>query len=335
MRFQLSFCLLAVLIFLAGCGGGLPADPPPATGVTVRLTISWPVRSRLIPLATSSIEVVATGENGFTASQVGNRPAEGGPSIVQLTALPYGPMTFTVNAYPEADAAGTALAAGVTSVVLSTQLEFIDIVLSSTITSVTITPATGLTVGLGQTLPLTATFRDEGGNMVLVTPSQITWSAEPSTVAGVDNAGVVTGIAPGEATITVTDLESGVSGSVTIQVADLTPTLTDALASPASLSFRGGAVTLRVTAIDDVAVSAVTAGVTAPDDSVTVIPLTRVSGTDQNGAWEGVFTAPGNGTDQPHTYSVQWQALDSINQPATPATESFTVQPPPAPPPPP
>jgi alpha-tubulin suppressor-like RCC1 family protein len=72
---------------------------------------------------------------------------------------------------------------------------------SAAVASITVTPATGGTVVVGQTLVLAATTYDASGKVL--TGRVETWTSSNTALATVA-AGVVTGIAPGTVTITVT-----------------------------------------------------------------------------------------------------------------------------------
>jgi hypothetical protein len=83
--------------------------------------------------------------------------------------------------------------------------------------SVTVTPATER-VPLGGFLQLSATVRDGHGNPVTATP---TWASSNTAVATVDASGRVTGVAPGNVTITAS--ASGRSGSASVESFDPLP----------------------------------------------------------------------------------------------------------------
>jgi hypothetical protein len=74
------------------------------------------------------------------------------------------------------------------------------------------------TLGSGATVQLTATALDATGNPVTMDASLFTWSASPASAVSVDETGLITGQAPGSATITV-EGPGGVSGTATVAVA--------------------------------------------------------------------------------------------------------------------
>jgi len=88
---------------------------------------------------------------------------------------------------------------------------------TASVVSVTVSQPTGNLL-VGNTTTLTATAKDGGGNTVA--GAAVTWSSSSDAIATVSQAGVVTGVAPGTATITATS--NGKPGSATITVASKT-----------------------------------------------------------------------------------------------------------------
>jgi hypothetical protein len=111
-------------------------------------------------------------------------PANAMPGTVSITAtaggVPYGPLTITVS---------------------NVTLE--------------ISPSAPTTV-VGSTVTLTVSALDGSGNPI-ATPPNLTWASSNTSFATV-NGGVVTGVAPGSPTITVTDPVSGATASVNVTV---------------------------------------------------------------------------------------------------------------------
>jgi DNA/RNA endonuclease G (NUC1) len=85
------------------------------------------------------------------------------------------------------------------------------------ITGLAVAPSTA-TVPVGATQTLVATATDADGNVV---PATVTWTSSDETVAVVDAAGTVTGIAPGTATIAAT--AGALTASATLTVEAPTP----------------------------------------------------------------------------------------------------------------
>jgi uncharacterized protein YjdB len=112
------------------------------------------------------------------------------------------------------------------------------------VAAVIVAPQTPSVVA-GQTVTLTATTKDAGGNVL--TGRVISWSSSDQTVATVASTGVVTALAPGTATITATS--DGQSGRATVTVTPA-PVATVTLAPAAPSVTAGGTVTLVPTLKD-------------------------------------------------------------------------------------
>lgn len=111
---------------------------------------------------------------------------------------------------------------------------------SSCVGSVTVTPATA-TVEVGHQVQLYATVYDTGGRVL--NSSGVTWAGYNSSVATVDQTGLVTGVSVGQATIYATsDAQSG-SAQITVTAAAPPPPPppgTPRTATRSSLEARGG-----------------------------------------------------------------------------------------------
>src|SRR5207247_8917351 len=84
------------------------------------------------------------------------------------------------------------------------------------VASVTVTPRPA-TVGIGQTVQLTATPKDANGNVL--TGRVVTWASNNTAVATVGSTGLVSGVAQGQATITATS--EGKTGTAAMTVVRL------------------------------------------------------------------------------------------------------------------
>src|SRR5437588_3556272 len=109
--------------------------------------------------------------------------------------------------------------------------------------AVDLTPASA-SVPVGQTVQLTAIPRDANGNAL--SGSTVTWTSSNTSVATVSNAGLVSGVTAGSATITATS--EGKSGTATITVTGVTtvPVATVDL-NPATATVQAGQ-TVQLTA---------------------------------------------------------------------------------------
>lgn len=214
----LSLSLISGITLLSGCGGGSSSSTSASETGQATITITWPEVTRLIPVAANSITV--TFYQGATAvsKQTVTRPTTGNTSTLNFTALPTGTLSVSAVAYPETDGTGNAQAnASTTASITTTQTAQISLTMASTINSLAITPAT-TSVAPGATVPLTATAYDAIPNVVLTSPSTISWTSSDSGVAVVSALGVVSGVTAGTVTITATESESGKTANATITV---------------------------------------------------------------------------------------------------------------------
>jgi trimeric autotransporter adhesin len=108
------------------------------------------------------------------------------------------------------------------------------------VATVTVAP-TSLPLQVGQTGTLTATTRDASNNVL--TGRTIAWSSSNTNVATVSDAGVVTAVAPGSATITATS--EGKSGTATVSVTAVP--VASVVVSPSTVSLTTGG-TQQITA---------------------------------------------------------------------------------------
>lgn len=216
--------LLALIVAIAlvgaaltGCGGGGGSTPPATTG-RVTLSITWPARTKLIPLAADSITVSFLNENGVVASQTVPRPISGNSTAVTSRDLTAGAYTIKSQAFPTSDGSGTAQASAsqIVTVVAGSTVE-VAITMASTIQTIDLSQSAPATI-IGATTSLTATPKNAAGATVITLPDTISWKSSNTAVATVDTNGNVTGVAVGTATITVTETESNKSAFVTVTV---------------------------------------------------------------------------------------------------------------------
>lgn len=117
------------------------------------------------------------------------------------------------------------------------------------VTTVTVLPSPASVVA-GATVALTATVRDQQGNVM--TGQTVTWSTNNTAAATVGSSGVVSGVAAGSATITATS--SGKSGTSNVTVTASPPpppVVTTVTVAPTSASIvAGGTVSLTATVRD-------------------------------------------------------------------------------------
>ena len=209
--------VVTVATLLVGCGGA--NNSATRTG-KLSLTVIWPKRTKLIPLASNSIRAAVTSGGQTLGSQliVGNDGPLNNPSIVTYNNLPVGAATLTATAFPQSDGTGVAQATGaVPANIVAGQTTNVTVNMASTIDHLTITPANpSILVAASQ--QLTMTGLNQLNQVVLTSPSKVTWNSGTPGKATITNVGNVTGVATGTSLITVTETESGKNANTTVTV---------------------------------------------------------------------------------------------------------------------
>ncbi len=174
---------------------------------SVTLSVSaTPVASVTVTPPTATVDVGATTTLTGSAFDAGSAPLPGrvfswassspGVAVVSSLGVVRGvaPGSATITGTSE----GKSATATVTVVI-------------APVAQVIVSPATG-TVGLGQSLQLTATVKDAAGNTLTGRP--VTWQSSNSQIVSVSSAGVARGLNLGDVTITAT--AEGVNGTAAI-----------------------------------------------------------------------------------------------------------------------
>lgn len=230
--------LLLLALGLTGCGGGNKSTPQ-TTGAgrgTLQFTVKWPdlpSSGRLIPVWGNAIQITVTKVSDgspATAPVVLRRP----DTTANLAGLDPGDVTITASAFFSPD--GTtlpppAMSSGKVRVrVIADQVVPTTLVMDSTITKVEVAPTSTVKIKKGTETLFTATARDANNAVVLTESRRWQWASSNTTVtalstgSGVSDAPVSTstagfkGLIEGDAVITATEAESGVSGQVSITV---------------------------------------------------------------------------------------------------------------------
>lgn len=220
---------LGTLLLVSGCGSGTQSTntiSPTSTGgrASVAVTIHWPTstrgassRTRLIPIATQSIQLAIKNQTGVIGSATVNRPTTGDTTTITIPEIPLGTYTETATAYPGADASGTAQAQGIQTIKVDKvgTVTTPDLTMNTTIVSVIISPASPALLA-GGSVTLTATAKDKDGNVVLVTPSKFGWATNHSEWLGLTlNGATAVGLAraAGTAYVIATETESGIASA--------------------------------------------------------------------------------------------------------------------------
>ena len=191
---------LTALLLLAACAS------PTTTPVPTSISISPTTLSFTAIGQTATVVATVKDQNGAmmgarvewmtTDETVASISSEGPISSITVTAVGTGTGTIVASSNP------VAVSAGVTVVQEAASLELSK----DSLTFLT----------LGDTSRLTATVRDENGNLVDDAP--VTWSSSDDNTATVSSTGLVTSVQGGTATITATSDDVHIDSSVRISV---------------------------------------------------------------------------------------------------------------------
>jgi len=312
--FLLSLSGIAVML-LIGCSG--TSQPQVNTSGRALITIQWPDRTRMIPIAANTIQINILQGTTIIASHVVDRPATGTTSAQVFLNLPLGQLTATAAAFASNDTTATPLATGSTTLLITANAQTtFSIRMGSTITSLQLTPLTQ-TLQLAQSVALGVSAYDSQHDLVLVTNASLLWTAAiaPGTIAAgavvtVNSSGLVTAVSSGTAVVTVTDTEAGVSATALITV--VSPTVITI--TPGSASVPSGNT------------QSFTASVTGGS-----VSTQSVSWSILEGSAGGTIDANGNYTapSTPGIYHVLaiWSADASVSASATVTVTAATVPP--------
>jgi hypothetical protein len=212
------FAVITALLSSQGCGGGeaksSPTPGPSAGRGKLLVRVAWPDRSRLIPLAANSIRIKVTRDNQTLKEAVLPRPE----NSRTFEDIPPGAVTIVAEALPNADGSGVVQArASVSDQIRVEQTTTVTLNPDSTITALEVSPATPSLLP-GESLNLSVVARNAANEVVLTTPTTVTWFSDDQRIATIDNTGKVTGKAVGQARVTGHEAESNKTVAVTVTV---------------------------------------------------------------------------------------------------------------------
>ncbi len=189
---------------------------------TTDITATSETRSRTVPLTVSTVPVASVAVTPAAANvAVGaERTLTGEAFDAGAAALPNRVFAWTSSAPAVAAVSSLGVVRGITAgtaTITGTsegQSATAEItVFVPPVATVEVSPATG-TVGIGDSLQLTASLEDADGNPITGRP--VTWETSNSLIATVSSSGLVRGLGPGDVTITAS--AEGKSGGAALTV---------------------------------------------------------------------------------------------------------------------
>jgi uncharacterized protein YjdB len=178
------------------------------SGTSAVTVIFVPVASVAVSPASATLGIGQTVQLAATPKDAGGNPLSG--RVITWSSSTTAVATVSASGLVTANAVGSATLTATSGGQNGTSAVTVIVV---PVASVTVSPASA-SVQTGNAVQLTAVARDSAGNTL--TGRTMTWSSSNALIATVTSAGLVTGIAAGSATITVTS--EGKSGTATITV---------------------------------------------------------------------------------------------------------------------
>lgn len=212
------------------------------TGTTSVTVAAVPVGS--VVVAPGSVSLAVGGTTGLTATV---RDASGNTLDGRAVAW-----TSSNESVASVSQSGVVTAVGAGSAVVFATAEGktgqAQVTVSPTpVGSVVVAPASS-TVQVGQSVQLSATVRDASGNVL--NGRTVSWSSSDTRVALVSGSGVVTGVVPGQATITATAEGKSGSAAVTVQAPAPPPVASVSVSPPSPTVKEGKSVGLSALCLD-------------------------------------------------------------------------------------
>lgn len=201
-------------VLATGCAGN--QSDLASSGSALTMNVVWPEDSRVIPTVSNSIRVKVI-KDGFT---INNQLLAKPTTSVTFNHAPVGAVTVEATSYPNVDGTGNPVAfASVPATVTQGQTATIGLTMASTIDRLHLTTTnTTIILLILATRQITTTCYDVNNNVVLHAPGDLSYQSSNSLIATVDATGLVRGLLPGSATITVTDAISGKSMGIVFTV---------------------------------------------------------------------------------------------------------------------
>ena len=197
---------LMVSLFILGCGSDAVAPTDSDAPVATTLTLSATVLSLSSVGATEQLTATVLDQNGATMAGASIVWASSASTVASVsptglvTAVADGPATITATS---GSAAGTA-----------------SVTVQQVPASITLSPSSLVLAGPADTATVTASVMDAGDSEIA--DPDLTWSSDDEDIATVGSSGLVTAVASGSATITVTSGGQMQTLSITVEEGALT-----------------------------------------------------------------------------------------------------------------
>lgn len=309
---------VCAMVGLLGCGGASSAVDSVGNSKAM-ISLVWPQRSRLIPLAANSIKLVLV-NGGATYERLVTRPdaINSATSQIVFDKIISGNYQVTATSYPNADGTGRAQAVGTTSLSIAQgQTSDFNITMDSTIAQVRIVGVATTTSNVPT--QYTAQAIDSSNYLVLVDPTTLQWTAGSNiTLTGgstvFSDTVTITGTAVGTNDLTLTYIEPATNR----------PTLTKTITFTGQIGVIVSPQTSNLLPGDTLTVNASVVNGTNPNVTWSVIGASTVSSTSTS----IVVQAPNSaGNIQVRATSVQDATKSAVSTATVSSNVAVTVTP--------
>lgn len=286
--------------------------------VTSPVTVPAGVASVVVTPATASVAA------GFTQQYAAQtRDAQGNVltgQTVTWTSSNNAVATVSASGLVTGVGAGTATIAATSGSVSGTATVTVTAASPPIVASVVVTPATA-GINVGATAQLTATPKDLLGNVL---SGAVTWTSGNNAIASVSANGLVTGVAPGTATITAT--VGGVSATATITVTALPAPVASVVVTPSSASITVGNTTQLAATPRDASNTALAGrAVTWASSNASVATVSASGLVTAVAAGSATITATSEGVNGTASITVTVPAPTIVSVRVTPSTGSLNI----------
>ena len=204
----------------AGCGGAGVVEKESLALVgrgRLEIRLLWPNSpTRVVPGATRTIRLEVVQGGTTVASALVASPA----TTASFPEMPTGGVSVRATAYSTTDGTGNPVAGATASATVTDAAATpVSITMATTIASITVAPSSfSIVLAVLGYRQLNVSAFNSSGQPVTVADSDLEYTTNRPLIAWVSTAGVVTGLVPGTATITVKELTSGLTKTVSVNV---------------------------------------------------------------------------------------------------------------------
>ena len=204
-RICLYFTLLAISLWLAGCGGGSSTSSTTTTSTVAKVTVA-PAQASIGLNQTQTFGATSTDSSGAILTSQAYTWTSSKPDVARIsdigvaTGLTIGTTSITASTTTGTSSSPTTVTSAA-----------VTLTVTATVASITISPASA-TVAVGGTQQFTATAKDAGGNVI--SGVVFAWFSSNAGIATIDGNGLAKGVTASPNPVTIQASANGVSSNM-------------------------------------------------------------------------------------------------------------------------